>query len=291
MYSNLRFIGRISLFVLCSYLFFLQDVCAQEPRKLGKVTSAAITEISGIVPYSYAKGHFWVHNDSGDGAFIYLIDSTASLQAKVEINGIKAIDVEDIAKFEIAGENYLLIADMGDNLRKRDTLSLYVIKEPKLASNSPDQTLKVNVVQHIKFKYADKKRDAEALFVDPLYNKVYIISKRDFESTVFSFPLDLSKNAVHTLSPLLAMPFTFATSADISKDGRHIVIKNLTNVYLWERKTDESILQTLKKLPIKIPYIIEPQGEAICFDLESRYLYTISERPFGLDSYLYMYHF
>lgn len=265
------------------------ELYGQNPQRLGKVTSAAITEISGIVPYGFEEGYFWVHNDSGDGPNIYLIDSKASLKVRVEVEGLKAIDIEDIGRFQLNDKKYLLLADMGNNLRDREILSLYIIEEPKLNFNV--SSIKVPLVKELKYRYSDKRRDAEALFVDPLDLQVYILSKRDFESTVFSFPIDLKSNQVNVLKPLQTLPFTFTTAADISSDGKYILAKNLTHIYFWERKNKESIIESFQSEPKIIPYQIEPQGEAICFDLKKRFFYTISERPFGLDSYLYRYDF
>ncbi|MGN0002278.1 MAG: hypothetical protein ACI35V_02485 [Sphingobacterium composti] len=280
----------LHIFLVFIGLFVLNISNGQSPLKLGKVTSSAITEISGITPYTFKKGCFWVHNDSGDGANIYLIDSTASVKVKVEIEGVKAIDCEDITRFKYKGKKFLMLGDIGNNLRNREILSLYIIEEPNL-DISNNSTMKVPLFKEIKYKYADKRRDAEALFVDPIDNQVYIISKRDLESTVFSFPLEMESNSTLVLDPKLTLPFTFTTAADISQDGNVIIAKNLTNVFFWERKSNERLIETLKRIPKNIPYLIEPQGEAICFDLEKRYFYTISERPFGLDSYLYKYDF
>jgi len=286
-----RFVQHKILVIGIIYLLLTSISYAQSPQMLGIVSSAAITEISGIVPYNFSKGYFWVHNDSGDDANIYLIDSTASLKVTVYIDGINETDIEDVAKFKVGDEHFLILADIGNNRRNREELSLYVIKEPQIDLNTKLTSLKVTLHREIKIKYADKRRDAEAIFVDPLDNQVYILSKRDLESTVFALPLHTNNAEVHVLQPMLTLPFTFTTAADISEDGKFIVAKNLTTVFLWERRNSASILETLKQTPRNIPYTIEPQGEAICFDLYNRFLYTISERPFGLDSYLYKYDF
>lgn len=280
-----------TLVVSIMLLLSLSASYAQEFMRLGKITHSSITEISGIVPYSYERGYFWVHNDSGDGPYIYSIDSLGNLLQKVTIKGIRPIDVEDIGRVSYKNENYLLLADIGNNLRNREILSLYLIKEPKIDNTHKEIT--VNLERHIQIKYADKRRDCEAVFIDPLDNRVYLVSKRDFESTVFSFSL-LEENKgdeVIELHPLLTLPFTFTTAADISKDGKHILIKNLTTVYYWERKEGEKLTETLKRKPKQMPYKVEPQGEAICFDLDQRVYYTVSERPFGLDAFIYKYHY
>ena len=132
MIKTIQFL-RIKSFVFTIVSLLISScIFGQSPQKLGKVANAAITEISGIVPYNFAKGYFWVHNDSGDDANIYLIDSTASLKVTVQIEGVKAIDIEDIARLKIGNDHFLILADIGNNQRKREELSLYVIKEPKI---------------------------------------------------------------------------------------------------------------------------------------------------------------
>ena len=281
-------IPMLGLLLCCMYS---ESSYAQNPEILGKVRSASITEISGIIPYSYEEGYFWVHNDSGDKSAFYLIDKEANLKVIVDVKGVKFIDIEEIGRFNINGVPHLVIADMGNNSRNREILSLYVITEPKLNTEALSVNMEVDIVKQIRFKYADKRRDAEAFFIDPIDGHLYIFSKRDFKSEIFRVALDLQHDEVQELHSLGKLPFTFSTAADISADGKHILIKNITDIFYWERSANESILQTLSKKYNKIPYKVEPQGEALCFDLNKRYFYTISERALGLEAYLYKYEY
>ena len=280
-------------YIWLTSLLLILDVSineAQEPLKMGKLGSSALTEVSGIIPSYYNSKNFWVHNDSGDRSAIYAINNEAQLVATVELEGIRLVDTEDIAALQIDGTPYLLLADMGNNLRKRDTLSLFLFKEPILEPGRDNYRVPSDQIKEIKFRYKDKRRDAEALFVDPIDNTVYIISKRDFKSTVFRLPFStFLTEDVKELEPKMQLPFTFVTAADIRRDGRFILIKNLTSVFLWERNNEQDLVSALKGAFQNIPYKIEPQGEAICFDRNDRFFYTISERPFGLDAYLYKY--
>ena len=280
-------------FLLILLLFLVIDLSfAQDRRALGKLTNSKLTEVSGITPYSFKDGYFWVHNDSGDKANLYLIDTLGKLTQIVNLKGVKAIDWEDISRINYKNESYLVVGDIGNNLKNRDTLSIYILKEPKIdLSKNTNDILHVDKVKQIKFTYTDKNHDAEALFVDPISNNIYIATKRDFKSLLFKLPFDLKSNETYRVSPLLELPFTFTVSADISFSGEDILIKNLTNIFYWKRNLKESVEQTLSKEAIKIPYLPEPQGEAICFGLNIKSFYTISERPFGLDSYLYFYTF
>lgn len=282
---------RLIVFISLFFVFIPFSVDAQA-KKLGKVTDPVLSEISGITTSANQRGYFWVHNDSGDKSQIYLIDSTARLQVTVKLGCVKLIDCEDISRVTYRDSSYLLLADMGNNVKNREELSLYLFPELQIDFKSKEITIPANRIKTIRFKYADKRRDAEAIFVDQQNQEVYIVSKRDFKSTVFSFPLaDFGKKEVISLQPKMTLPFTFATSADMSLDGKHIIIKNLTEIFFWERNLNDSVLETLAKPYKNIPYIVEPQGEAICFDPTASYFYTISERPLSLDSYLYKYNY
>lgn len=275
---------------VCIY-FAVATVVAQ-PQKLGKLKSSLLTEVSGITASHQQSGYFWVHNDSGDKSQIYLIDSLANLKVTAKLNGIQAVDCEDIARVVMHDTSFLLLADIGNNLKNRTDLRIYMFPEPKVDFSSQVIHIPNKDIRTISIRYIDKNRDAEAIFVDQQNLDVYIVSKRDFYSTVFSFSLqDIVSQSEIVLSPKMELPFTFTTGADMSVDGRTIVIKNLTHIYLWKRLANESVLKALSKPYQTIPYRMEPQGEAICFDSKNRFFYTISERPFGLESYLYKYNY
>ncbi|WP_202102865.1 hypothetical protein [Sphingobacterium faecale] len=276
-----------ALSVLC---FCMATANGQDIKKMGKLKSPKLTEVSGIVSSYTDSNLFWVHNDSGDEANIYLIDTLADLKVTVHLEGINVVDAEDIASLMIDGVPYLLLADMGNNLRKRDTLSLFLFKEPVFDKDRRSHVVAREDIMEIRFRYKDKRRDAEALFVDPIDNMIYIISKRDFRSTLFRMSFSEAKaGSVLVLPPLMQLPLTFATGADIRQDGGYIIVKNLVAVFLWKREPNQDIISALSQPYQQILYKPEPQGEAICFDRNKNFFYTISERPFGLESYLYKY--
>lgn len=276
----------LSCFLICSSILAF----GQQPQRLGRVSDPQLQEISGIIPSVVNKGLFWVHNDSGDDSQVYLIDSLCNLLQTFVLEGVRLIDAEDIAWFVMDGEPYVLLADVGNNLRNRDTLSLHIFKEPVFDATISKAKISASAITTLKFKYPDRTRDAEAVFVDPVDHRVYVISKRDFRSQVFSSPLSLDDNVLHVLKPEMELPFNFVTAADISRDGKHILIKNLVQVFYWKRENGEKIGDVLRRTSRSIPYKIESQGEALCFDSYGNpFFYTISERPLGLDSYLYKY--
>jgi hypothetical protein len=287
----IRFNVKLFLLSLCfaiHYCAVAQD-SIYEKKTLGKISNSKLGEISGIIPSANYPHHFWVHNDSGDDATIYLIDTLCNLMCQFNLENIKAVDIEDIAWLNIDNIPYILLADIGNNKRDREILSFYLFEEPNFSGDQTVVTVAKSSIREIKVRYADKKRDAEAVFVDPVDNQVYIISKRDLRVSVFDFKIPPTADHVLTLDAKLTLPFTFATAADISRDGRQVLIKTLTHIYHWNRNSNSSIIETLRASPVVLPYEVEPQGEAIAFDPNNANFYTISERPLGLDSYLYRY--
>ncbi|HIY75425.1 MAG TPA: hypothetical protein H9825_04110 [Candidatus Sphingobacterium stercorigallinarum] len=260
---------------------------------LGKLRAPVLSEVSGMVPSSRYAGQIWVHNDSGDNAKIYLIDSLAQLNATVTLGGIAAVDIEDIAWVNLDGEPHLVLADIGDNRARREEIYLYILKEPENLDQLGEMYVPAADIRICTLRYADQRaRDAEAIFVDPKEQQVVLISKREFRSSVYAAPVFGQPSETNfSLQKQVELPFTFATAADISRNRDAILIKNLTHIYKWALLPHESVSDALMRVPENRPYQPEPQGEAIAFDHTGRGFYTLSERPLGLDAYLYYYLF
>lgn len=286
---------RKLIYSLLVLVFFFSEISAHaqdimaDRQILGKASHPALSEISGIMASRQYPGKYWVHNDSGDTGRIFLIDSVANLHCEFYLEGVHAVDVEDIAWVNNAGRNYILLADIGDNQAKRSDIKLYYFEEPKLSDGKRLDSIPASQIQEFTVRFPDKSRDAEAIFVDPIDQRFYLISKRDFYSTLYTADIFEKREGKYTLKKLLELPFTFVTAADITSSGDALLMKNLTQVFFWERSPKESILSTLRKPYKRVAYQAEPQGEAIAFDLKGHKFVTISERPFGLDAYLYQY--
>ena len=144
--------------------------------------------------------------------------------------------------------------------------------------------------------YPEGPRNAEAFCVDLLTNRFILISKPDFHVHVYSadFLQEQTLSVRESSKPYVLkreaeLPLFFVTAADISANGQDILVKNLTSIYHWKRNPSESVVSALRKTYAEVPYAPEPQGEGIAFDRDGQRFYTISERPLGLESYLYRY--
>ncbi len=287
-------IARLNLCLLFTFSLLSLQVYSQNRKDyfktqiaLGELTDPQLKEVSGITP-AYQEGNFWVHNDSGDGATIYLIDRQAKLLKKFSLEGVSVVDCEDIDRVKIGDTYFLVLADIGNNAGKRTWTCLYVFPEPQ--ADDPGLIPKKSI-RAIFLKFPGRQRlDAESIMIDPIDNMLYVISKREFRSTVYGVKVFTNvKQQYFTLNRIAELPFTFATASAIDQTGTQLLVKNITHIFYWQRNRSESWKQVLQRKPAILPYQVEPQGEAIAFDSNGTGFYTISERPFGLKSYLYFF--
>jgi hypothetical protein len=126
--------------------------------------------------------------------------------------------------------------------------------------------------------------------VDPIDKLIYIVSKREDSVHVYSAPLSFRAHDTVTLTKKTNLYFSgvnkWITAGDISHTGEQILLKSYTKVYYWPRPSAEPVWKTLRRPPAILPYIVEPQGEAIGFTLDGTGYYTVSE---GVKPELYYY--
>jgi hypothetical protein len=70
---------------------------------------------------------------------------------------------------------------------------------------------------------------------------------------------------------------TLVTSADISQDGRLVLIRTYFSAFLFRREDGESVEACLSRAPCRVPLQIEPQGESIAFLADNLSYVTTSE--------------
>jgi hypothetical protein len=251
-----------------------------------------IKEASGLAYSRNIPNALWTHNDSGDEQRIFLISNKGKFLAQFRLpNHLPFKDVEDIC----AGggpkdqENYLYLADIGDNEAQRDIKYIYRMLEPKSFKYKQAGNA-INQVEIIQFRFEDGNRDAETLMIDPQTKDLYIVSKREKQVGVYILPFpQVAGNQILTAKKVANLHFSYATGGDISANGQEIIIKNYVNIYYWQRKPKETIAQTLQGKAVRIPYLFEPQGEGIAWRLDGAGFYTLSETVHESRANLYFY--
>lgn len=251
----------------------------------GSVSVSALDECSGLVASRNNASVLWAHNDSGDTARIFAIDTQGRLLGTYNLTSASHTDYEDIAigPGPLTNVSYLYVGDLGDNDENRSNIRVYQIPEPAVYArqytNPP--TVGVKGVRSITLDYPDSAHNAESLFIDPGTGDLFIITKESTTSRVYSTTqaaLNSGTNVILTFVRNLS--FDIPSSADISATGKEIIIRQEEFARLWTRTNGQSISNALAGTPVTIPVIgppTEPNGEAVAFDANGNGYYTLSE--------------
>lgn len=282
---------------------FSIDFNQKESR--GIIEYTKLDENSGMVVGIENSNIIWAIND-GSANEIYGFDKFGKSMAI--LNFKKSIlqddsDIEDIAISNINGMNYIILADIGDNVSKRSKCYIYLVPEPKSNEIKSEIEIDKSDIITIEFNYNDGPRDAECLLSDPITNNLYIVTKREENARLYEleYPFSYDKTNVFEYKSKFIfgnnpdIDYTGVTGGDISKDGNQILIRDYNNVWYYERKGNESLLKTFANNPERIDAYIysfdEPQGESICWDIINSGFYTASEEKSipNYDAQLYFY--
>lgn len=257
----------------------------------GVLDNPEIKEASGLAASIFNPGMLWTENDSGDKARIFLIDEYGKHKVTINFPGIENRDWEDIAvgPGPEKGTSYIYIGDIGDNFARHEYKYIYRLTEPKISVGDKPVELTIEDVDSIRFTLPDGKRDSEAMMIDPITSDLYVFSKREENVNLYILPAPQSDTEIITARFVARLPFTQINAADISADGKEILIKNYNHVYYWKLNDNESIKDAFKRKPHYPPYITEPQGEAIAFDRLGRGYFTLSEETNNKKPHLMFY--
>ncbi|MDD4310224.1 MAG: hypothetical protein PHO32_07570 [Candidatus Cloacimonetes bacterium] len=236
-----------------------------------------LEEASGIVHSRINEGIIWTHNDSGGKAEVYAIDLKGKLVATLELKGIKNRDWEDIAISYDAKtkKSYLYIGEIGDNAAKYPSVKVYRVEEPYL--NPADSLIFTEDIETCEIVYEDGARDAEALFIEPKSGDIYIISKREEQVGLYRIAKPFAINKIQTAKRISNLPLSWVTAADISAKGNYLLVKTYSGVWQFKCSINSSGNLTLSRKPRSLPYIVEPQGEGLCYAAKGKSYYTLSE--------------
>ncbi len=244
------------------------------------VLPGTIDEASGIADSKSNTGFIWVQQDGGNPPELFLLSYTGTVQKKIPIKGVTNRDWEEMAvgNGPVAGTNYVYLAETGDNSATYTNYAIYRFAEPTLTTDTVFNTDK------IVFQYPDGSHDAEAMLLDNSTKDIYLISKRDSASRIYKLPYPQSTTTTMIATLVGEMPFTGVSAAAASPDGKELLVKTYTNVYYWKRNAGETIGAALLRTPLALGYMLEPQGEAICFKNDNSAFLTLSEKPFFATS-------
>lgn len=227
--------------------------------------SRRVSESSGVARSRAYPNVLWTHNDSGNEARLFAVDTTGAIVREFDVRGARNVDWEDIALGpcpEQVVETCIYIADTGDNSERRNDVDLYIFPEPD--PRGDESSVRARRVQ---LEYENGSHDVEGVAVSP-DGDVWLVSKgrsgRVFLYVIRRPSLLDDRVDVALLQVLPIVPSRrigrWITAAAVSPDGKKLAIRTYTEIYLFELATGGVNPNNATSCWIGAA---EPQGEAI----------------------------
>jgi len=234
------------------------------------VSASTIDESSGLAQSKAHPTEIYTHNDSGDTARFFRVNSQGSITGTFLLNNVSARDWEGMA---IRGDQ-IYLGDIGDNPKNRANIQVHQCTEPTSTPISQFKTYTLN--------YPDGPRDAECLMVHPKTGDLWIVSKvSSGPSSVYRLPAP-SASGSYTLIKMGTVPVgdpgafgNMVTDGAISPDGKYVVLRTYTAAF--EFKVKDSFEKWFEQTPTRVSTPTLPQSEGICYGQDGRSLYISSE--------------
>ncbi|HYP43762.1 MAG TPA: hypothetical protein VEQ66_01005 [Propionibacteriaceae bacterium] len=217
------------------------------------IRDGRVTESSGLARDVDQK-IFWTVNDSGSEGTVYGLTAKGDVQGVLGFR-VQPTDVEAVALHD----DRLYVADIGDNFRARDTISVYYFSDAR-----PDN--RTRPYRSYDFAYPDGPHDAETLLVDG-NGRLYVVTK-ELRGGIYAAPEKPSRQGVNRLRRVADAP-AFVTDGVFLPDSDRIVLRTYVSLVLIDGQTYQT--QARDATPW------QRQGESIAVTLDGKSLLLGSE--------------
>lgn len=246
-----------------------------------------LNEVSGIETIKNLS-LIWMITDAGNAQILYGVDDKGAVKKELEIKA-KNNDWEDLTSDD---EGNIYIGDFGNNDNDRKNLTILKIKNESL-NNSDEVT-----VESIAFQYPDQDKfppkkkdyyfDCEAFFYyqDSLFLFTKSRVKNNYGQTnIYKLPAKPGNYTAEFIGSFNAGSDknSWITAADISDDGRKIVLLSSKSVWIFSNYEGSNFL-TGTSTELDLNHISQKEG--VCF-INNNTLYITDEKDSSSHANLY----
>ncbi len=258
-------------------------IIADLPNLLNEASGIEIAPDSDII---------WMLNDGGNPSELYGLDLKGNILKVLKINA-KNNDWEDLTS---DNEGNIYIGDFGNNANKRKNLSILKLSKDSLLNKTNTGIERISFYYPNQLKFPPKKKkmhfDCEAFFHfnDSLYLFTKSREKDNLGKTnLYKIPAVSGNHEAQFISSFTTCYESkcWITSADISADGKQIVILNPKGVWIFTDYTSDDFFNGNIT---KYMFSYDSQKESVCFKNKNTLLIT-DEKGFGKGGNLYEFKF
>jgi hypothetical protein len=251
-----------------------------DPFIAGNLENVEISEASGLASSRLYPGVLWTINDSGNEPLLYAVGVDGADLGTFRVEGAENFDWEALASFRWQNSAYLLIADVGDNWEQRRTVTLYIVKEPVITATGIDNGRTAAIDWQIRFTYEDGPQDCEAVAVDAVRQRVFLLSKHRLKPVLYELKLQpTDQDAIAVAHRLTAVPhINWPTAMDLTPDSLSAVVLTYNSGYLFRRRQNEDWASAFQRRPQRLRFNRLSQQEAASFGFYGKSVFVTSER-------------
>jgi hypothetical protein len=254
---------------------------------VGLLPGTIANEASGLAASRSNFGVLWTHNDNWADNRVLALNIAGELLATFTV-GTGAVDPEDMAigPGPLPDEDYLYIADIGDNNNTRNDIFVKRFLEPTVLFLDLPYSATISAVDVLRFTFptgpnAPSHKDCETILVDPWNGDIYFVTKRTTAGQVYRSAYPQSTTQTNLLEYVASVNFTWATGGSVSPDGHQIIVRRYSGqsppAAVYTRGSGELLWEAFLRPRCNAPLAAEPQGEAVSWDALGLGYYTISE--------------
>jgi len=259
---------------------------------IARTEGAPITESSGLAAAQLRPGVWFTHGDSGGDAELFSFQLDSTFLDTHPIADAHNEDWEDLSAgpcpAELAADRpCLFVGDIGDNLRRREEIAVYIVGEPGPGEAAP-------LLATWRARYPEGPEDSESLFVHPRSGRVYLATKdSDGLSAIYAFPPGLGgEGVVGTLEKVADLDLSahlgikMTTGADWEPDGHRLVIRTYDRLFVWNTDPCAPDAHWGRPPNLDLPLAFgELQGEAVAFTAEGDLLTSEEGSPMEVSRF------
>lgn len=242
---------------------------------MATIDTPDLVELSGLAASRVRDDTLWAHNDSLNKPVLFALDGQGRDLGSVRLESASYLDWEDMASFELDGESYLVVGDIGDNKALRPFVSLWFVKEPSFEGGRVEANQDIRSEWAIHYRYEDGPRDCESLAIDERGKRILLLSKRTDPPMLYELPLigPSSESTVRMARRIAELPgIGKPAGMDISPDGTSAAVQTRDSTYIYGRAEGQEWKDAFAAKPQRILTPRMASIEAVTFD---RYGYSI----------------
>jgi hypothetical protein len=306
-YTALSLVGVIAAIAFLSAQSQSQDALA--PEISGRMLTQGLTEVSGMVKSRSYPNTYWAVSDSGNDARLFAINRDGNTiiptfskfsfygeereQGKDPWPGFRVLYTENVDWEDMtADDNYIYVADTGNNFNNRRDLKIYMLSEidPTASTQSAAiKTLPVRYPEQVDFPGDGPFHyDSESLFSAD--GKLYLITKHrgrfgryEAGANLYRLDTDFTEQPNYLVLVGNHAGIVAATGAELSPDGQKLAVISYTDLWIFDRPAegDQWLSASGRSYPLntnvfrQVETVIWDDDETLILSNEQRDLFRI----------------